>query len=380
MSDRASMEQSAAGTGVGKPRRLLVVMPSWVGDSVMATAALGLIRDALPGAFIGALVRPGIDELLAGSRFFDEVHVERASGMMGPKRAAAKVRPRNYDTALLLTNSFSTALITRLAFIPRRIGYDRDGRGLLLTDRIKAERREGGGYACVSAVEYYVRIARAMLGDASGSTSGGKLELGVSAAQERGASDLLARAGVDNSRALVIVNPGGNNAAKRWPAERFARVAADAVRSFNVRVLVNGSPGESELVDQVVSGAMNELNADAGGRDARGAVVSLVKHGVTLGALKGVVRRASLMLTNDTGPRHIAAAMGVPTVTLFGPTDPRWTTLPPSGAPMVELVADPTLPKEQVADDFPDRCRIERIEESAVRGAVHGILGKLPAI
>ena len=112
-----------------KPHRLLVVCPSWVGDAVMATPALRRVRAGMPGAFIGGLVRPGIDELLAGSDVFDEVHVERAAGVMGPKRAAAKVRPRRYDAALLLTNSFSTALITRLAGIPRRIGYARDSRG-----------------------------------------------------------------------------------------------------------------------------------------------------------------------------------------------------------------------------------------------------------
>src|SRR5688572_19153197 len=97
--------------------RLLVVCPSWVGDAVMATPALRLLRDAMPGGFIGGLVRPGIDEVLAGTEFFDEVHVERAAGVMGPKHAAAKVRPRRYEAALLLTNSFSTALITRIAGI-----------------------------------------------------------------------------------------------------------------------------------------------------------------------------------------------------------------------------------------------------------------------
>ncbi|HMN42843.1 MAG TPA: glycosyltransferase family 9 protein, partial [Phycisphaerales bacterium] len=148
-----------------RPLRLLVVMPSWLGDVVMATPALRLLRDGLPGSFIGGLVRPGLDELIAGTDLLDEVHVDRARGVMGPKLVAAKIRPRRYDAALLLANSFSTALVTRLAFIPRRIGYDRDGRGMLLTDRIKPEREhEGvmgkmgvGAFVPVSAVEYYLR-------------------------------------------------------------------------------------------------------------------------------------------------------------------------------------------------------------------------------
>src|SRR5690349_1107621 len=118
------------------PLRLVVICPSWVGDVVMATPALRLLRSRLKGSFIGGLVRPGMDELLAGTDFFDEVHVERAGGVMGPKFAAAKLRPRRYDAALLLTNSFSTALIARIAGVPRRVGYNRDARGLLLTDRL----------------------------------------------------------------------------------------------------------------------------------------------------------------------------------------------------------------------------------------------------
>jgi heptosyltransferase-2 len=76
------------------------------------------------------------------------------------------------------------------------------------------------------------------------------------------------------------------------------------------------------------------------------------------------------LVTNDTGPRHIAAAFGVPTVTLFGPTDPRWTTLPPGQHPCENIVADPTLPEHLIADDFPERCAIERIEIERVLEAL----------
>ena len=131
----------------GEVLRLLVVCPSWLGDTVMATPALALLRRSLPGIYLGGLMRPGLDELLAGSPFLDEVHVVRASGVMGPKHAAAKVRPRRYDAAVLLTNSFSTALTARLAGIPRRIGYDRDLRGILLTHKLRAPVRADGSWA-----------------------------------------------------------------------------------------------------------------------------------------------------------------------------------------------------------------------------------------
>ncbi len=354
----------------GKILRLLVVCPSWLGDVVMATPALRLLRGALPGAFIGGLLRPGLDELLAGTDFFDEAHVARAQGIMGPKRVASRVRGRGYDTALLLTNSFSTALVTRLAFIPRRVGYDRDGRGLLLTDRIQPQRTARGTYAPVPMVEYYLRAARAALGDehdANGADGSRRtrLELAVTPEQDAAAERVLRAGGIDGSRPLAVINPGANNQAKRWPAERFAQVAARLAQR-GMSIAVNGSPAERELAAQI-AGQARTLAPGA-------AVAELPALGITIGALKGVVRRAAVMLTNDTGPRHIAAAFGVPTVTLYGPTDPRWTTLPDDGTPRVDLVADPTLPAGELADDHPERCRIDRIEGDRVLAAVEKVL------
>lgn len=379
-----------------RPKRLLVVCPSWLGDVVMATPALRLMRSALPGAFIGGLVRPGLDELLAGTDFFDELHVDRAAGVMGPKLVAAKVRPRRYDAAALLTNSFSTALITRLAFIPRRVGYDRDGRGLLLTERLKAPRRADGRWACVPAVEYYLRVAEAVVGDgarwANGAARGAeppraaaRLELGVTESQAREGVRVLEAAGVGEGERVAVINPGANNEAKRWPAERFGEIAAWLAREGGFKVLVNGSPGEREVVERVVGVARGVLGGECEGVPTAGVnplgggerrVVGLTELGVTIGSLKAVVRRAGLMVTNDTGPRHIAAAFGVPTVTLFGPTDPRWTTLPTlGGARRAEVVADPTLPEGEIADDHPDRCRIDRIGVERVQAAVEEVLG-----
>jgi heptosyltransferase-2 len=359
-----------------KPLRLLVVLPSWLGDVVMATPALRLLRDALPGAFIGGLVRPGLDELLAGTPFIDELHVDRARGVMGPKLVAAKLRPRRYDTALLLTNSFSTALIARLAFIPRRIGYDRDGRGLLLTDRLDAPRRARPhrGFAPVPAVDYYLAAAGRTLGDQATPDRERSLQLSTTPAQDAAALDLLARAGVAD-RPFAILNPGGNNPAKRWPPDRFADAARHLIERHALAIIINGSPGEADLARDIVRQIGPPLAPTSL------PVASLADLGVTIGSLKGVVRRARLMLTNDTGPRHIAAAFGVPTVALFGPTDPRWTTLPdsapfPSEVPARELVltADPTLPPAEVADDHPDRCRIDRIEAPQVIGAIDRLL------
>jgi len=353
--------------------RLLVVLPTWVGDAVMATPALRLIRAHKPGIFIGALARPPIDEVLAGLDLIDEFHVERARGMMGTKFAANKVRARRYDTALLLSNSFRSALIARLAFIPRRVGYDRDGRGIMLTARLAPPRRDDGSWAVIPAVTYYWNAASALLGlepVAPNELPGAaRLELAATDEDRRAGEALLARADVPAKARLALLNPGGNNPAKRWPAARFARLADHLAGPHALTVLASGAPGEAAITREIAS-------------RARAPVVDLVEAGVTLGALKGLLAmreagggpRCRIMVTNDTGPRHLAAALGVPVVTLFGPTDHRWTRIPaPAGEELV--LADPGLAEGVLANDEPERCRIDRIKVERVVEACGGLVG-----
>jgi heptosyltransferase-2 len=355
-------------------------MPSWIGDAVMATPTIRLIRELLPGAFIGGLVRPGIDQLLDGLPFFDDLHVDRPTGVMGPKRVAARIRPRRYQLALLLTNSFSTALITRVAGVPERVGYDRDGRGFLLTDRVVPLRRRDvmpyarsntspSSFAPVSAVKYYHDLAAHMLRslgiDPGPGGPQGLLEL-VATQQDRvSASQVLERAGLpierQHSTPLVVLNPGGNNPAKRWPTERFAALGDYLAQHAGMTIAVAGGPNERELADEIVKRSAPTtpiLNLPAAGLDIR--------------ALKGILQRARLLVTNDTGPRHIAAAFGTPVVTLFGPTDYRWTTIPHRDEAI--LTAAPELPIHEVANDHPELTRIENIGLGDVVAAANKLL------
>lgn len=348
-------------------KRLLVVLPSWVGDGVMATPTTRMLREMLPGAFIGALARPAVAQVLDGLRVFDEIHIGRSTGLMGPKRLAYKIRPRRYEAALLLTGSFSTALITRIAGIPRRIGYDRDGRGLLLTERLQVPKRRnvepfsrlsdgrGSEFAPIPQIQYYYELARSLLSQ-SGIRVGdpAPMELEVTAADQLEANELLSRAGVDASASghFVTLNPGGNRESKRWPANRWIELGSYLAEHHRAHLLVNGSPGESELTDFITKGINHS--------STRGMIATdLALNSVTLTALKSLVARSQLVVTNDTGPRHIAAALGVPLVSLFGPTDPRWTTINFKDEQI--LVADPSLPETELADDHPERCRIDKI-------------------
>jgi heptosyltransferase-2 len=367
--------------------RLLVICPSWVGDAAMATPALSLLREHMPGAFIGALVRPGIDEVYDGSPFFDEMHVDRAAGMMGPKFAANKIRPRQYEAALLLSNSLRTAVTARLAGIPRRVGFDRDGRGLLLSQRLQAP-RNARAWAVIPAITYYWHAATRLLQpelpaalDASAPLPDRPMRLGVSDAQEAEARAGLARLlsphgpqregpSSTTREAVIFLCPGGNDPAKRWPREHFADLAARLARHASASIIVTGSPAEADLTRSIVDGARTQ-----GAPENR--VFDLAALGVSLGGIKAALAGASLLITNDTGPRHLGAAMGVPLVSLFGPTDRRWARIV-SSAPEVEVLADPTLPPELCANDHPERCAMTRIEPDRVWEAACGVLRQHP--
>jgi len=359
--------------------RVLVVMPSWVGDVVMATPALRLLRDCMPNTHIAALLRPGLEEILDGAGLVNRFERGDARGLTGPMAVARSIHKARYGSALLLTNSFSTALATWLANIPCRMGYARDGRRPLLTDPLYAP-RTGRSWALVPAVRYYYHAAEAFLGGERtlealpsetlthaplGRARDTRLELGVTPMQERRARAVLDRGGIRPDEPYAIVNPGGNNPAKRWPAERFAALA-DHLSECGLRVLINGAPGERELVGRIAARCRSEP-------------VRLCELNMTLGALKAVVRGARVLVTNDTGPRHIAAAFGVPMVSLFGPTDPRWTTIPvcslPDGSPSeIVLIANRELPIDRTSNDDPTGSRMERIALDEVIEAVDRLL------
>lgn len=361
-----------------KPR-VLVVLPSWLGDTAMATPALRLLREGLAGSVIVGLGRPGIDELLAGFDPLDDLITADARSITGPAKLASRLKPFRFDAALLLPNSFASAMTVRMAGIAVRLGYDRDGRGVLLTHALDAPRRAlpHTGYAAISAVEYYLEATRCLLRVLRGQewplpTVEPALELGITPAQEALAAEVLAKGGVKPGERYALLNPGGNNPAKRWPVERFATVAHQLIADHGLAVVLNGSPGEASLIDAIVT-AITLHDPEDGPR-----IAALSRYGGTIGSLKAIVKHASLVLTNDTGPRHLAAAFGTPCISLFGPTDHRWTTLPkPAGhahGREVIIVADPTLPESELADDHPERCRVDRIGVSQVIAAVEQLL------
>jgi heptosyltransferase-2 len=318
----------------------------------MATPVLRAAREALPGARIIAACRPGIDELLAGSPWLDETVVGETKSLTGIPGLARRLRRQGAEAALLLPNSFRSALIARLAGVPRRVGFRRYGRGPLLSHALEP----AASRTPVSTLGFYARLAELAFGCPPIDT---RMELGVTEAERIAAGRLLE--GVP--RPYVVLCPGANKAPKRWPAQRFAAVADALSDRHGVAAVVTGSPGERGLAGEVVAAARHTVH-------------DLVERGITIGGLKAVIDGAQLMVTNDTGPRHIAAALGTPVVTLFGPTDHRWTAIDCPHERL--LVADPFLPQELVADDRPRHCLITRIPAADVLSAAERLLAGSP--
>ena len=289
--------------------RILVRLPNWVGDCVMATPALGRLRRRFADAHIALAGTPYVRQVVDDGPWADEIiDVPREKGLLSVLRAAARLRQGRFDLGVLLTNSFGSALAARLAGVPRLIGYARDGRGRLLAERLRAP-RERGRYLPAPMVEYYGRIADALdcpPGD-------GRLTLSTAAADEDRAAASFADLGIDLAKPLAGLNPGAAfGSAKCWPPENFARVGDALVDRLGMQVIVLCGPNERDIARRIV-GLMH--------RPAQ----SVADYDVPLGLLKAIVRRLNLMVTNDSGPQHFAAAFNVPMVTLIGPTNPEWS-------------------------------------------------------
>ncbi|MCC6682770.1 MAG: lipopolysaccharide heptosyltransferase II [Phycisphaeraceae bacterium] len=299
------------------PQRLLIVMPTWLGDCVMAGPTLRALRRLFEQAHISALIKANMRPVLEGCPWIDRILTIRPrrkgrsdQRRRGPLRLARRLAAGRFDTVVLLPNSFRTAMMVSLAGIPRRIGYDREGRGFMLTDRLLPP-RDQHGFTPIPAIDYYLGIAR-YLGAEHPDPA---MALAVSEHEQCEADQLLARAGiVAGGPPLVLLNVGASKPEKCWPPQRFAQLADHLAQKHRAVVALTGSPREMQILSSVQ-------------RQASSPPINLASFGLTLSSLKAVIRGASLLVTNDTGPRHLAAAAGTPVVSLFGPTDPAWTRI-----------------------------------------------------
>ncbi|MBW3543923.1 MAG: lipopolysaccharide heptosyltransferase II [Planctomycetes bacterium] len=285
-------------------------LPNWIGDAVMATPALRALRERYPSAEMVGVVRPYVADVVAGLDLLDRLVVwdprSRCSGERGP-RIAARLRRERLDMAVLYPNSLRSAWMAWLSGAKRRVGFATGGRGILLTDRLRPKSRR----IPHPVIDEYLRLAAHL-----GCENPDRRMLAATLPEDEAALDRF-WSRVDKSlplRDVVCLNPGGAyGAAKHWPVASFATLARRMAVECGQTVLVLCGPGERDEARRIALSANHP------------AVVSLADEPPRLGLTKAAIRRASLLVTTDSGPRHFAAAFDVPVVTLFGPTHIAWS-------------------------------------------------------
>lgn len=293
-----------------------IFLPNWLGDLVMATPALRALRRHFgPDARLVGIIRPNLAELLAGTGwlneqwFFDPRDGRREHGQ---RLLVRRMRRERFDVVVLFTNSLRAAALAWLGGARQRIGYVRNGRGRLLTGKLYP-RRENGRLAPWPMVDYYLALAEA----AGCAPESPRLELACTETEQELGDAIWQHVGLrTDGRVIALNSSGAYGGAKRWPVERFGQLARRIADQTEHDVLVICGPEERDIAGQIVRIA-NHRRA-----------FSLADEQLGLAASKACIRRSRLMVSNDSGPRHIAAAFGKPVITLFGPTLPIWVANP----------------------------------------------------
>jgi heptosyltransferase II len=299
-------------------KRILVRGPNWLGDAVMCEPALRGLRSLFPDAQIALLVKPAVADLFAGHPALTRVLTYDSegphAGLSGKWALAGQLRRQSFDLAVLFQNAFEAAFLAFLAGVPRRYGYATDGRNLLLSDPVAVPDRR----TPVHQVHYYWDVLGplGLTGDPSAP------ELVVFPEEEQTMARRFEQGGLTATDVVVGINPGSTyGGAKRWLPERYAEVTERLCRTIresreqHVAVVIFGAKGEERLGQDIA---------------AHLSFPSLVLSGATtIRELMAAVKRCAMLLTNDTGPMHIASAFQVPVVAIFGPTD--WRTTSPFG-------------------------------------------------
>lgn len=292
--------------------KILVRATNWIGDAIMALPALRAVREKFAQAEIAVVARPYVLDIYRDQGIADELIAYdlagEHSGVGGREKLAAELRERKFDTALLLQNAFDAAWLAWRAKIPERIGYARDGRSFLLTKAIPVPRAKE-----IPAHEkfYYLELLRrAGLIDCLPEVSW--IELKVPAEKRNKAEEFLVGAGARVGAIRIAVGAGAAyGSAKCWPPDRFAETLNRLTKDSDSDVILFGSAGEAAVSAAILAG-LRKKPIDLTGK-------------TPISDLPALLSRCHLFIGNDSGAMHVAGAVGVPIVAVFGPTDPTGT-------------------------------------------------------
>jgi heptosyltransferase II len=297
-------------------KRIAVFLPNWIGDVVMATPTLRTLHRHFGDHELIGVMKPYVGDVLEGTHWLSSrlVYDRRpGAGVLSSWQLIGRLRELQIDKAVLLTNSLRTAMIAWLGGSKERVGYARELRSWLLTHKLYPP-REGRHWRPISAVDYYLELAY-LMGCPSESR---RLELPITALNEDAAEVAWERLDLPVDRRVIAFHIaggwGGAATAKAWPLEHFVTLARRLVARYDHEVLVLCGPSERKAAAELVRRASHPR------------IKGLAEiERLSLGLLKGALNRSSLLVTTDSGPRHLATALDLPVVALFGATDPAWT-------------------------------------------------------
>lgn len=294
--------------------KILVRGTNWIGDAVMSIPALKQIRRVFREAKITLHTRTWAEGLFAHAPFIDELVTFDKSrwATKDVYENARFLKPDAYDVAIILPNSFESALTSFMSSIPARFGYNRDLRGLLLTDPIPVPEWKNRRHEVYYYLNLIAEVERRTLGRETVVEQVPDTKLSISEGEKASARRVLQEVGVDTTRKVIALGVGSRNSlAKRWPAKHFATLANALVRDLKASVILIGSPEESSVASEVAAAA--------------GAGVTDLVGKTKLGEAISILSVADLMISNDMGLAHVSPAVGTPTIVLFGPTNPTTT-------------------------------------------------------
>ena len=318
--------------------RILIRSTNWIGDAIMSTPAVRSVRKNFPHAFISILAKPWVAPVFEASPYIDEVIIYDGNGhhkgFPGKLRLAKKLRTFHFDAAILLQNAIEAAMIMFFAGIPVRIGFNTDGRTLLLTHSVRCTKEIKSRHQ----TQYYPEI----LTGTGLSTDGFGLDLFIDKKFQFQANDLLTKHRLNPDGRMIGINPGATyGTAKRWFPERFAELCNRIGNLDDFQFVIFGGPGDESLGEEIQ-------------RQITWPCISLCGQ-TSLQEAMALIQKCCLFITNDSGLMHVAAALDVPQIAIFGSTDPI-TTSPAS--PYSHMVRVPTPCSPCLKPDCPTdhRC------------------------
>jgi heptosyltransferase-2 len=290
---------------IAPSKKIIIRAPNWIGDSILSIPAITSLHSNFHDAEIWVAATDWVRDIYSSFDFIRGIFpLPDNDSTREWSRSARSLRSHGFDIGLLLTNSFSSALHFYQAKIPERWGYKKDLRSVFLSRSIPAPKKE----VVRHQVEYYLDLVSAL----GFERIPPRLQLPLNEGENEKATAYLNSTGRTPSRPLVVFSPGASyGPAKRWPASSFAELGKLLLTRCDADLAVIGSANESDLAEEISSGLSQKP--------------MILTGKIPLRLTAAVIKQAELFITNDSGPMHMANALGIPTVAIFGPTDPRRT-------------------------------------------------------